>query len=194
MNNPLADCRIERRSKAMSFLDNARRALIGETDDVEYERGYDEEYDSYEEPPKRSLFSFLSRNKNDEYEDYEAEEQNAERRSSAKRAYSYSSQRASDRYSSNQQIKYESAASGVEVIVLYPTTFDDSAKLVREVKSGKITIFDVSGIATPEEARRIVDYICGAAEGMDCPFSRLCPSVFCIAPKGVTLTNRKSKY
>ena len=175
-------------------MDNARRALIGETDDNDYERDYDEEYESYEETPKRSLFSFLSRNKNDEYEDYEAEEQNAERRSSAKRTHSYSSQRASDRYSSNQQIKYESASSDVEVIVLYPTTFDDSAKRVREVKSGKITIFDVSGIATPEEARRIVDYICGAAEGMDCPFSRLCPSVFCIAPKGVTLTNRKSKY
>ena len=191
---------MERRRKIMSFLDNARRALGGKVDDFEDERDYDEEYDSYEETPRRSLFSFLSRNKNDEYEDYEAEEQNAERRNSARQTSSYSYQRTSDRYgsgsssSSRQNIRHESNASGAEIIVLYPTTFDDSAKLVKEVKDGKITIFDVSGIATPEEARRIVDYICGAAEGMDCPFSRLCPSVFCIAPKGVTITNRKSKY
>ena len=175
----------------MSFFDNAKRAFSGRTDDYEEERDYEEEY---EETPKRSLFSFLSRNKNDEYDDYEEEEEAAERRTSARHTSSYSSRKASDRYSSKQQIRYEPNLSGVEVVVLYPAGFDDSVKLVREVKEGKITIFDVSGIPTSEEARRIVDYICGAAEGMDCPFSRLCPSIFCIAPKGVTLTNRKSRY
>ena len=57
--------------------------------------------------------------------------------------------------------------------IISPTSFDDSTKIVKEVKSGKITVFDMSGITNIEEARRIVDYICGAAEGMDCPFSRI---------------------
>ena len=175
----------------MSFFDNARRALSGITDDYEDERDYDEEY---EEAPRRSIFSFLSRNKDEEYDDYEDEEEKAEKRSSSRQSSSYSSQRTSDRHGSKQSIRYESDASGIEVVVLYPEGFDDSAKLVKSVKEGKITIFDVSDIGTTEEARRIVDYICGAAEGMDCPFSRLCPSVFCIAPKGVILTNRKSRY
>ena len=182
----------------MSFFDNARRAFSGRADDYEDERDYEEEYEDYEEAPKRGFFSFLSRNNDNEYDDYDAEEEPAEKRSSARQSSSYSSHKASDRYSSKpsskQSIRYEPDMSGVEVVVHYPASFDDSAKLVKEVKEGKITIFDVSGIDTPEEARRIVDYICGAAEGMDCPFSRLCPSIFCIAPKGVTLTNRKNRY
>ena len=186
----------------MSFLDNARRALSGKTDDYEDDREYDEEYEDYEEEkPRRSLFSFLSRDKSEEYEDYAEEEEAADRRNSMRGGgSSYSSGRTvqtppvKERYSSKSSVRYEPNLSGVEVTVLYPASFDDSAKLVKEVKEGKITLFDVSGIETTEEARRIVDYICGAAEGMECPFSRLCPSIFCIAPKGVTLTNRKSRY
>jgi FtsZ-interacting cell division protein YlmF len=80
---------------------------------------------------------------------------------------------------------------GVEVIVHYPTSLDDATRIIREVKGNKITMFDISSIPTDEEARRVVDYIGGAAFGMECPFERLCPSIFCIAPTGVKFDIKK---
>lgn len=184
----------------MSFLENAKRAISGRDADYDDDREYDEEYDEYEEEkPRRSLFSFLSKNKREEYDDYAEEEAAAEARSSMRDSSSYQQRRTSDRYSGDRYNTRNTAKrvpdlTGVEVTVLYPNSFDDSVKLVKEVKDGRITLFDVSGIDSPEEARRVVDYICGAAEGMECPFSRLCPSIFCIAPKGVVLNNRKNRY
>ena len=80
---------------------------------------------------------------------------------------------------------------GVEVIVHYPASLDDATRIIREVKNNKITLFDISAITSDAEARRVVDYIGGAAFGMECPFERLCPSIFCIAPMGVKLDAKK---
>lgn len=187
----------------MSFLDSARRALSNKSDDYyddaeyDYEQEeYEDEYEDYEEEePKRSFFSFLNRKSNndyeDEYEDYEP---------TTSRSYDKSfSKSANDRYSKDF-VKPSSATpqrtslAGVEVTVHYPESLDDATKIIREVKINKITIFDISTIASDDEARRVVDYIGGAAEGMECPFKRLCPSIFCIAPKGVTLDVRKQRY
>ena len=184
----------------MSFFEAAKRAVLGPDayDDYEYD-DYEEEYEE-EEEPKKGFFSIFSRKKDrDDYED-EYEEEEPRRSYDTRRSYdssrSYrSSSGGSDRsYTrsggpyerTSSQIRYE-RPSDIEVKVLYPTHFDDSSALVREVKAGKITIFDVSGIPSNEDARRVVDYISGAAAGMECPFSRLCPSIFCIAPKGVRL-------
>ena len=166
----------------MSVFDSAKR-LFGSA-------GYEDEYDEYyddeeyeEEKPKKRFFSFLSRDKDDYYE--EEEEPRYSSRSS---------------YKDTESIRKKAEASisgnlyGVEMSIITPTSFDDSSRIVKEVKSGKITVFDMSGINNVEEARRIVDYICGAAEGMDCPFSRICPSVFCIAPDGVIINGKRTRY
>lgn len=175
----------------MSFIDNARRAFSGKDED--YDREYDDEmYEEEEEEKRPKFFSFLKRNK-DEYDDYVEEEEAAERRYSRAESARYNERSRS----SSESIRYGSSRNDdekIEVIVMHPTSFDESARLVKLVKEGKITIFDVSEIESSDEARRIVDYICGAAEGLDCPFSRLCPSIFCIAPKGVTLTDQKRRY
>lgn len=177
----------------MSFFDNARKAFSSKSeeffDDRDFEEDYDEDYE--EEQERKPLFSFLSRNKDtyDEYdEDYEEEP-----------ARKYSSAFSRDRYSSgfskstgtSQSTSSRVNMSGVEVTVHYPEVFDDATKIIREVKANKITVFDISTITSDEEARRVVDYIGGAAEGMECPFKRLCPSIFCIAPKGVTFDIKK---
>lgn len=175
----------------MSFLDNARKAFNSKSeeffDDRDFE-DYDEEYS--EEKERKPLFSFLSRNK-DTYDEYEEEYDEEPARK-------YSSAFSRDRYSSafSKSANTQSTASrvnmsGVEVTVHYPEVFDDATKIIREVKANKITVFDISTITSDEEARRVVDYIGGAAEGMECPFKRLCPSIFCIAPKGVTFDIKK---
>ena len=191
----------------MSFIGNSRRAFSSsdsydyDSYDSRYDNRYDdEEIDEYEdEHKKKGILSFISslfgKNKesdeeydNDQEDDEEYEESIHSRSRSSRDSYNTS-------YRGGSGSSFRSSdISGTEVKVLYPTSFDDSANIVKEVKANRITIFDVSGISTNEDARRVVDYICGAAAGMDCPFSRLCPSIFCIAPKGVILSISKSRY
>lgn len=198
----------------MSFFSNARRALGGKPTDDEYDNydEYDDEYEDgedyadYDEDERAhkgffSFFSKKSRDYNDEKaeDEYERSDRYRDTRSSSYSSRPTSYSRGYSSYSSDSRNRYSSGSgsstvSGVEVTVLYPENFDKCNQIVQDVKAGKITIFDVSGIETVDEARRIVDYICGAAEGMECPFSRLCPSIFCIAPKGVTVTNPKQKF
>ncbi|MBR0365624.1 MAG: cell division protein SepF [Clostridia bacterium] len=166
----------------MSLFDSAKR-LFGSDD---YEDEYDEYYDDEEyeeEKPRRKFFSFLSKDKDDYYEEEEET-----------RYPSRSSYRNTENIRKKAEALIPKHLSGVEMSIITPTSFDDSSRIVKEVKSGKITVFDMSGINNVEEARRIVDYICGAAEGMDCPFSRICPSVFCIAPDGVIINGKRTGY
>lgn len=179
----------------MSFLDNARRAFGSKSDDYYDEDRYDEEYDEYEEEePKKSFFSFLGgRDKTEDEYDEEYEEP-------APRSYQSSYSKTSsftDKYKTSFTQKpapTRSNLSGVEVTVHYPASLDDATRIIREVKSNKITIFDISAITSDDEARRVVDYIGGAAFGMECPFERLCPSIFCIAPVGVKIDAKKNRY
>lgn len=182
----------------MSFLETARRALSTKAEEYFDDRDYDEEYDEYEEyEPKKNLFSFLSKKTDEEYdEDYYEDESSYKTNNSYNRSYSTRSssrERFSGAFSRPQQPSPAARAnlSGVEVTVHYPETFDDATKIIREVKANKITIFDISTITSDDEARRVVDYIGGAAEGMECPFKRLCPSIFCIAPTGVAFDIKK---
>ena len=177
----------------MSVLDNKKRELGVKADDYYDDRYDDEEYDEYEEDnsSKKSLFSFLKRNNDDEYEEtYEEEER--------PRTYSSYSSRASERkdrftqsFQKTAQTPSRTNMAGVEVIVHYPASLDEATRIIREVKNNKITLFDISAITSDAEARRAVDYIGGAAFGMEWPFERLCPSIFCIAPMGVKLDAKK---
>ncbi len=176
----------------MSFLDNAKRALGIKTDDYYDDDRYDEEeYDEYEEEPKKSFFSFLKRDEyEEEYEDSYEEE--APRRSYSS-AYASRRTETRDRFASEPKVSAptRSSMAGVEVTVHYPTSLDDATRIIREVKVNKITLFDISAISSEAEARRVVDYIGGAAFGMECPFERLCPTIFCIAPTGVKFDVKK---
>lgn len=189
----------------MSFLDTAKKALSAKsTDDYDYDRDYEYEDEYEEKKPRKGLFAFLSGRNSDDYDDEyeEDEEEEAPASRSARNTYYGSSYSGNDRYSYNRfsssqsksPIKYNPIKSGTEVVLVTLSSFDDSEKIVKEVKGNKITILDVSEIASAEEARRIIDYISGAAAGMECPFSKLCQGIFCIAPKGVTITAKKSRY
>lgn len=195
----------------MSLLNKAKLAIGSKPYDDEYDYdSYDgREYDEYEEekPRRKGIFSFLSRkNYEDEedYDDYEEKKEPRNTKSSDRYTSAYASSSSSSKtdssYSSSKysgsSIRYEKPSASSfksEMTMLYPMSFDNAADIVREVKSGKITVFDVSQIESSAEARRVVDYICGAAEGMECPFSWLCPSVFCMAPKGIKLNVKKPK-
>lgn len=183
----------------MSFLDNAKRAFGVRSDEYYDEDKYDEEYEEYEEEePKKSFFSFLGKRDEEEEEYEETYEEPAPRRyptSSYSRTITPRerySQTVAAKPASAQPIR--SSLAGVEVTVHYPASLDDATRIIREVKGNKITIFDISAITSDDEARRVVDYIGGAAFGMECPFERLCPSIFCMAPVGVKIDAKKNRY
>ena len=185
----------------MSFLDSARRAFGSKSAD-DYEDRYDEDYEEYEDEdePKKSLFSFLGKReeKEEEYEEsYESEPAPARSYSSSYSRNSAARERISSSYASKPTVAptpTRSSLAGVEVTVHYPASLDDATRIIREVKSNRITLFDISAITSDDEARRVVDYIGGAAFGMECPFERLCPTIFCIAPVGVKIDAKKNRY
>ncbi len=173
----------------MSLFENVRGSFSTRYDDEYYDdREYEDEEEEYEEEkPRRGFFaSLFSRRRDDDYDDYDDERYEEENSRSRYGTSRFSSG------ASKSSIRYNKPSSQTELIVLHPKSFDDSIEIVKELKNGKITVFDTSGIETPQEARRVVDYISGAAEGIGCPFERLCPSIFCIAPDNVTLTTNKS--
>lgn len=176
----------------MSIFENTKQAFTGSYDDID---SFDEYTEKKENPVKRffaDLFGFEreddymeddERRTNSEYSDNTRSERGASRFTRAERSYS------GPTYSDS------GIGANVEIITMYPQGVDDASKIIREVKLDKIVIFDVNDqIESSEEARRIVDFVGGAAEGLECPFSRLCASIFCIAPKGVKFTNTKTRY
>lgn len=75
--------------------------------------------------------------------------------------------------------------------MLYVDEFERSAEAVREVKKGKIVIIDVTEL-DPNIARRVVDYISGAAEGLESKCQRVSGGIFCLAPAGTTFTLKRA--
>ena len=115
----------------MSFLDTAKRAFVGRADDYEdYDERYDNDYDDeYEEEPRKSLFSFLKRDYDDE--DYEESYEREPYKSQ-----SYSSRTTKERFTNTAKQTptfTRSTMAGVEVIVHYPTSLDDATRIIREV-------------------------------------------------------------
>ncbi len=177
----------------MSIFDNAKKVFSSKYDEFEDDdRDFEDYEDEYEdEEPKRPLFSFLNRRAEEEEEGYEEAPRSQERASSTRERYQSPFQKFT---ASTPNPPIRTNLAGTVIAVHYPESFNDASKIIREVKANKITIIDISTITSDEEARRIVDYIGGASEGMECTFQRLCPSIFCFAPKGVEVERNKTRY
>lgn len=179
----------------MSFLDNTRRAFGSKKYNNDYEDQYeaneDEQYE--EEPPKRKRFSLPFGKKHDDYDDNEYEEDVADERSyrSREQRNSVSSGRTySGNTSSRQYIQYPQPSS-TEVLYMTPKTLENAALVVDYLKENKIVVFDPSHCDNPAECGRIVDYLAGAAKGMDCHFSEFSNVTFCMSPKSIDIRKKK---
>lgn len=172
----------------MSIFDSAKRVFSKYDEFYEDDREYEDEYEYEDDEPKRPLFSFL--NKKEDTEDAYREEPRTYQRTT-RESYRSSYQKPAQ---TPQATPSRVNLAGVVVSVQYPESINDAVKIIREVKANKITVIDISTISADEEARRIVDYLGGAADGMDCAFKRLCPSIFCFAPRGVELELNRQRY
>ncbi len=207
----------------MSFFSDTKAAFSSGNRDYEYDydRDYESRYsrsDSrsyrrYDEPEEQDEYfdeeeergwhpirNFMEKRRQKREEKWAEEEAAAEAEEEERRARS--ERRTSG--ASRASIKYDSAQSGdidVELVVFYPQTIDDSDRIVEAVQTGKLVMFIFEageGARNPEvasdgTARRIVDYVGGAAKGMNCGFGRLSNGIFCIAPKNVRIPQDRGR-
>lgn len=164
----------------------------GSRDD--YEEPEDEEYYDDEEESGNPIKNFFERRRRRREERLAEEE--AEARAEEERAERRSASRSSIRYSADRP-----GETDVEMVVFYPQTIDESDRIVEAVQSGKLAIFIFEfgedakngGAFSDGTARRIVDYVGGAAKGMNCGFGRLSNGIFCIAPKNVKIPQDRGR-
>jgi cell division inhibitor SepF len=135
------------------------------------ERYYEEEY-YYEE----------------DYDDYDDTEP-AQKSSARKSKNSSASLR---NYSRNTGAKDNiygftpSSSSGIqkppsESVIKHPKTMDDAVEIGSHVRSGRMCIVELTGVAD-KEAQRIADYLCGLCDGIDGSITRVNGSVITVAP------------
>ncbi len=145
----------------MSILDSVKGFMGMNNDD------YDD-YDDYEDY--------------DSYDDYEEDtkESSHNKRSSSKSASGFF----------NRKSKVVPISGGPQVKISRPRSFDESVKIVDDLKSGSMVIFDVKPLDT-EEARRIVDFVAGAAYGLDGTLKRVSGGIFVVVPVDVYVTEEE---
>lgn len=82
--------------------------------------------------------------------------------------------------------------SSSRVRIMKPTEFSDSRTISDEIKSGRLVIFNVSEL-DPTEARRVVDFVSGAAYGINGNMKRVSGGIFVAAPRNIDITGENLK-
>ncbi len=111
-------------------------------------------------------------------EDDDIEEEPPARRSSSKRG-------------SSKVIPINPGVSS-RIRIMKPAEFDDSTGIADEIKGGRLVIFDVGNLDAGE-ARRVVDFVSGAAYGVNGNVRRVSGGIFVAAPRNIDITGDNLK-
>ncbi|MCC8159913.1 MAG: cell division protein SepF [Oscillospiraceae bacterium] len=111
-------------------------------------------------------------------EDDDIEEEPPARRSSSKRG-------------SSKVIPINPGVSS-KIRIMKPAEFDDSTGIADEIKGGRLVIFDVGNLDAGE-ARRVVDFVSGAAYGVNGNVRRVSGGIFVAAPRNIDITGDNLK-
>lgn len=87
----------------------------------------------------------------------------------------------------NTKIVNIHATSQMKVIVLNPEKYDDAQEICDHVKSKKPVVINLE-LMNPEMARRIIDFLSGAAYALDGHIQKVANNIFIIAPPNVDIT------
>lgn len=71
--------------------------------------------------------------------------------------------------------------------IMKPSSFDESTAIADEIKGGRLVIFDVGNL-DDKDARRVIDFVSGAAYGVSGNVRRVSGFVFVAAPKSIDIT------
>lgn len=95
------------------------------------------------------------------------------------------------RKSSSKVVPINPGASS-RIRIMKPSEFDDSTGIADEIKGGRLVIFDVGNLDT-SEARRVVDFVSGAAYGVNGNVRRVSGGIFVAAPRNIDITGDNLK-
>ena len=129
----------------------------------------------------------------EEYVEDEAMEENK-----AKRSYidveepTYSNQ---TRNSSYRSIPMNTAVSSSQMVITQPNCFEDVQEVGEYFKNKKSVIVNLENV-TKEDARRIIDFLSGAAFIVDGTLQKISNLIYLVTPKNVDVRDdtEKSKY
>ncbi|MCI8403621.1 MAG: cell division protein SepF [Clostridia bacterium] len=76
--------------------------------------------------------------------------------------------------------------------IMKPSQFDESTGIADEIKGGRLVIFDVGNLDTTD-ARRVVDFVSGAAYGVSGNVRRVSGGIFVAAPRHIDITGDNLK-
>ena len=94
----------------------------------------------------------------------------------------------SARSSSNSKVvPMRSRGAGMEVVLVRPTSMEDSQEICNYLLSGKAVLLNMEGIHT-EVAQRIIDFISGSAYSIDGNLKKISNYIFIISPESVELS------
>ena len=98
---------------------------------------------------------------------------------------------ASARRSSSKVVPLNPGASS-RIRIMKPSEFDDSTGIADEIKGGRLVIFDVTNLGN-DDARRVVDFVSGAAYGVSGNVRRVSGGIFVAAPRNIDITGDNLK-
>ena len=133
---------------------------------------------------------FLGFESEDDYHDddyYDEEETEDEENARVKR----SSQQSAPKKTFSKVVPINPTSSS-RIKIMRPSDINDSTNVANEIKEGRLVIFDVGQIDN-EEARRIVDFMSGAAYGVNGKVRRVSEGIFVAAPKNIDITGDTMK-
>ena len=84
------------------------------------------------------------------------------------------------------------AGSSSKVRIIKPKSFEESGKIADEIKEDRLVIFDVTTLDI-DQARRIVDFIVGAAYALNGNVRRVSGGIFVAAPNSIDITGDNLK-
>lgn len=89
-------------------------------------------------------------------------------------------------YSNPQLVSFNSGRNH-EVMIVHPTSMDDSEVVSREVAAGRVVILNFEGLRS-DLAQRIVDFMSGAAYAMDGHIMPVSNTIYVVTPKYTALS------
>lgn len=132
-----------------------------------------------------SVKSFIGMDEEEYYEDeeYMDDEDYAEEETPKKRFGGFTGR--------SKVVPINSSATS-KVRIIKPKSFEESGKIADEIKADRLVIFDVTGLDT-DEARRIVDFIVGAAYAVNGNVRRVSGGIFVAAPNSIDISGDNLK-
>ncbi len=152
------------------WLNKLMKVVGINSEEDEYE--YDDEVEQYDE------------------EDNDMEEEIEEPMPRSRRSFSEieDSSPYSSRNMQNKVIPMNTAVSSSKMVITQPNCYEDVADIARYFKEKKSVIVNLEN-ANKEDARRIVDFLCGSTFMVDGTIQRVSSLIYLITPRNVEIQN-----